>query len=211
MVFLETVTAINNSKIVWGTTMMLFNLGSKHVMGDISPAQERLLSHAAVKRIVVFCMFFVATRDVAISVAMTFAFIFVFRVLLHEGSRFCIVNNTVLSSIHGNLQDQEKQQRKALYQIVKEEEDEEKKKQKKRKKKTGQEAHDDHEEEASTASAPRAKDKTSESTIEPFHDGDAGEETLRRVSRRVSKRDDITPANFPPPIAYNNDAAYASV
>jgi hypothetical protein len=91
MVLAESLMAFNNSKIVWATTMMLFNLGSKHVMGDVSPSQERILAHSATKHVVLFCMFFVATHDITTSVIMTFAFVVFFRVLFHEQSRFCIL------------------------------------------------------------------------------------------------------------------------
>jgi len=83
--------SINNSKVVWAVTMLVFNLGSRYVLSDISVAHERVLSHALFKRVVVVCMFFVATRDVVLSIVLAAGFFIFFNVLVHEGSRFCIL------------------------------------------------------------------------------------------------------------------------
>lgn len=86
-----TVSLINNNKIVMGITMLIVNMGSRYVISDLSPAHERLLSHVVFKKVVVFCMFFVTTRDVILSVCLTAAFLFLFNVLLHENSKYCIL------------------------------------------------------------------------------------------------------------------------
>jgi hypothetical protein len=82
---------LNNNKVVMAITMIIVNMGSRYVLTDISPTHERILSHVVFKRLVVFCMFFVATRDIAVSVCLTAAFLFVFNVLLSESSQYCIV------------------------------------------------------------------------------------------------------------------------
>lgn len=96
--FTSAVALLNNNKIMWALSMVIFNLGSRHVMSDMSPTHERLLSNALFKRVAVFCMFFVATRDVIVSIIMTAAFLFVFNVLLHEDSPYCIVPWSVRTS-----------------------------------------------------------------------------------------------------------------
>jgi len=88
---IDAVQILNSNKIVMGITMLIVNMGSRYVLSDLSPAHERLLSHVVFKRVVVFCMFFVTTRDIVVSVCMTAAFLFLFNVLLHENSQYCIL------------------------------------------------------------------------------------------------------------------------
>lgn len=82
---------LNNNKVLWAVTMLIFNIGSRFVLTDIAVAHEWVLTHAAFKRLVVFCMFFVATRDVVLSVILTLGFIVLFNYLLHEHSSLCII------------------------------------------------------------------------------------------------------------------------
>lgn len=82
---------LNNNKVVWAVTMLIFNIGSRFVLTDITSAHERALTHVAFKRLVVFCMFFVATRDVVLSIILTLVFVLIFNFLLHDKSRLCII------------------------------------------------------------------------------------------------------------------------
>lgn len=83
--------AMNGNKVVWAVASVVFNMGSRALMADIVPSHDRVLQHALVKRLVVFSMFFVVTRDALLCVALTAAFEAVFYGLMHEGSRFCVV------------------------------------------------------------------------------------------------------------------------
>ena len=82
---------LNASKIFAGCASMLFNLGSRMVIGEMTPMQQQIFQHPAMKRLVIFCMFFVITRDVAVSAGMALVFVVALEALLHEKSRFCIV------------------------------------------------------------------------------------------------------------------------
>lgn len=82
---------LNNNKVLWAVTMLIFNVGSRFVLTDITIEHEWILTHAVFKRLVVFCMFFVATRDIVLSVILTIAFIVLFNYLLHEQSSLCII------------------------------------------------------------------------------------------------------------------------
>lgn len=76
--------AMNNNKIVWAITMLVFNVGSRFVLADISDGNEHVLNTVVFKQLVVFCMFFVATRDIALSVVLTVGFVVCFNVLLRR-------------------------------------------------------------------------------------------------------------------------------
>jgi hypothetical protein len=82
---------INTSKLIWGITSVMFNLGSRFLITDITPAQQRILQHPVYKRIVVFCMMFAATRDVILAAILAGVIIVLLEGLLNESSRFCII------------------------------------------------------------------------------------------------------------------------
>lgn len=80
-----------SNKIFVGFAILIMNIGSRFVIMDVGKAHEKLLNHELVKKLVVFCMFFVATRDIMTAAILTFAFIILLEGLLNENSRFSIL------------------------------------------------------------------------------------------------------------------------
>jgi hypothetical protein len=74
--------------------MIFMNLGSRYISLDISLAQDRLLKSPIVRRITIFCIFYVATRDIMMSFLLLAAFIFVTSHLLHENSPLTMLPNS---------------------------------------------------------------------------------------------------------------------
>lgn len=89
----ELIAFLNNNKIVWGLTMLLLNLGSRFIVADLGKFHESLLTNEFVKKIILFSMFFVATRDIITAFLLTILYMFVIDGLLHEKRKFCIVPN----------------------------------------------------------------------------------------------------------------------
>ena len=84
-------TNLNDSKLFSGITMLLLNLGSKYLVHELSETQEDLLSNKIIRRIVLFCVVFMATKDIKISIMITGAFIIFVTGLFNEDSKFCII------------------------------------------------------------------------------------------------------------------------
>lgn len=82
---------LNNSKITAGIAMLMLNLGARYVQSDLSKAHDLVLSNEYVKKVVVFCLFFVATRDFKIAFVLTIFYIIVVDVILHDKRKFCLV------------------------------------------------------------------------------------------------------------------------
>jgi hypothetical protein len=88
---LEIIDLLNNNKVLWGVTMLMLNVGSRYVVADLGKFHESVLSNEYVKKIIVFCMFFVATRDVTTAFLLTVLYILVIDGIFHEKRKFCIV------------------------------------------------------------------------------------------------------------------------
>lgn len=88
---LEQLAAINSSKWMAGCSMLLLNIGARYVQADLGKTHDLILSNAYFKKVIVFALFFVATRDIVIAFMLTIVYIFVIDGLLHEDRKFCIV------------------------------------------------------------------------------------------------------------------------
>ena len=89
---------LSNSKILWGLASVITSMSSRFVISDITPAQHGILAHAVFKRIAVFCMVFLPTRDFFVSVCITSVFFVLVDGLLNEHSRYCILPECIIHS-----------------------------------------------------------------------------------------------------------------
>ena len=87
---------LNNSTYFAGIMMILLNLGSKYIVMEISDTQEQFLSNIIVRRLLVFTIFFTATRDVYTSFILTAIFIVLVTGLFNEKSKYCILPKSMI-------------------------------------------------------------------------------------------------------------------
>lgn len=87
----ETLAILNNNKIVWGLTMLLLNMGAKHVMADLGKIHDSILANEIAKKIIIFSMFFVATRDIITAFVLTVLYVLIIDGIFHESRKFSIV------------------------------------------------------------------------------------------------------------------------
>ena len=62
--FDELALSINNSKYFYAITMILLNMGAKYIEMDLMESHRRFLSSKLLRRIIIFTVSFVATRDI---------------------------------------------------------------------------------------------------------------------------------------------------
>jgi uncharacterized membrane protein (DUF485 family) len=84
---------LNNNKIMWGVTMLLLNLGGKYIVADLGKFQEKMLANEYFKKVILFSLFFVATRDILIAFLLTVLYTLIVNGILHEKQKFSIVPN----------------------------------------------------------------------------------------------------------------------
>lgn len=95
---IEYLQVLNNNKLIWGITMILMNVGSRYIITDMGRIHEKILSSEIVKKIIIFSMFFVATRDILTAFMLTVSYTFIVDGILHEKRRFCIIPKRFLNS-----------------------------------------------------------------------------------------------------------------
>ena len=90
---MEVLTTLASNKMFVGVTMLLMNFGSRLVIGDLTQLQNSMLATDLAKKIIVFCIFFVPTRDIIVSIMLTFAFFFVVDGILNDKRDYAIIGN----------------------------------------------------------------------------------------------------------------------
>ena len=80
-----------NNKFFFGIVMLLFNFGSKYIVSDFSKSHEAFLKSTIIRRVTLFCMFFVATKDLKVSILLTAAFVVIGLGLFNEKSSISVL------------------------------------------------------------------------------------------------------------------------
>lgn len=85
--------SLNNSKFFAGILMILMNIGSKYISLELSETQDEFFSNIIIRRIMIFVVIFIATKDIIISLVITTCFVIMVSGLFNENSKFCLIKN----------------------------------------------------------------------------------------------------------------------
>ena len=89
--FNKIIFELNTNKYLSGLAIIIINLGSKYLGEELSPNQDKLIATSSMRKLVIFVIFFVGTRDIIASLIMTALYILLFRVLFNEESKYYIL------------------------------------------------------------------------------------------------------------------------
>jgi hypothetical protein len=85
---------LSNNKIFGGCIMLLTNIGGKYLLMDLPDNMEKLFSKYFILRVLVlFSIFFMATRDIKTSVLLSLLFLIVTQFFINEKSSFCLIKS----------------------------------------------------------------------------------------------------------------------
>jgi hypothetical protein len=92
------ILSLNSSPYVSSTMMLLLNFGGRFLGLELTKGQEKFFSHPYVRRFLIFCVMFVATRNLLIAVWMTLLIILIVGYLTNENSALCLFGRAALPS-----------------------------------------------------------------------------------------------------------------
>lgn len=69
--------ALNNNKFFIGVMMILLNIGSRHLVDEFSGSEEEYKRNIVLRRIAVFAVCFIATRDIVHATLLTAGYIII--------------------------------------------------------------------------------------------------------------------------------------
>ena len=88
MIFQQQQQGIN--KYILGLIMITINLGARFIIDDLSEKQKKIINNEYTRKFLVFCVFYMATRDFITSLTLTIIFMLFISELIEE----VIENNT---------------------------------------------------------------------------------------------------------------------
>lgn len=87
----QIVGLISSSPWIAGLCYVIVNLGGKHIAMNLTPEQEKMLGSVWIRPIIIFCLCFVATRNIITAFWLTMAFMLIFYVIFYEASPLCLL------------------------------------------------------------------------------------------------------------------------
>ena len=73
--YLKQVESILTNKYFIGIFMIIINIGSRFIIEELTPDQRKYINNKVIRRIFIFCVFFMATKDLCASLVLTLMFI----------------------------------------------------------------------------------------------------------------------------------------
>ena len=74
---MDVLGALNDNKFFVGIMLLVLNLGSRHLVDEFSTNPEEYSRNLVLRRLAVFAVCFVGTRDILVSIVLTAAFIII--------------------------------------------------------------------------------------------------------------------------------------
>jgi len=93
--------SIGENKLLLGLMMIFMNIASKFIVIELSETQKELLSNSILRQVLIFCVAFVGTRDLVVSLILTAVFTIMVDGLLHENSPLSILPASIRPGVKG--------------------------------------------------------------------------------------------------------------
>ena len=71
----DSFSCINENKYIIGLTMIMLNIGARFIIDELDDDLRKLISNTIVRRVVIFCSFFMATKDLFTATVLTIIFV----------------------------------------------------------------------------------------------------------------------------------------
>ena len=71
----ESLSCINENKYIIGLTMIMLNIGARFIIDELDDDLRKIISNTIVRRVVIFCSFFMATKDLFTAVVLSIIFV----------------------------------------------------------------------------------------------------------------------------------------
>jgi hypothetical protein len=71
----DSLSCINDNKYMIGITMIMLNIGARFIIDELDDDLRKMISNTFVRRVVIFCSFFMATKDLFTASVLTIIFV----------------------------------------------------------------------------------------------------------------------------------------
>lgn len=91
----NTINSLNSNPYFIGSMMILLNLGGRHLATGLTPEQDKFFQHPWFRRILIFVVFFVGTRNVLTSLFMSILINLILVYLMNDQSDMYLLKPNV--------------------------------------------------------------------------------------------------------------------
>tara|TARA_B100001094_G_C17990365_1_gene699884 strand:+ start:244 stop:618 length:375 start_codon:yes stop_codon:yes gene_type:complete len=71
----DSLSCINENKYMIGLTMIMLNIGARFIIDELDDDLRKMISNKFIRRIFIFCSFFMATKDLFTAIVLTIIFV----------------------------------------------------------------------------------------------------------------------------------------
>jgi len=89
------INEFNNNKYVYGFLMILLNIGARYIEMDLVKSHKEFLSSKMLRRLLIFTVAFIGTRDLFASLIITATFIIFVLNLFNVDSKYYVLPNSI--------------------------------------------------------------------------------------------------------------------
>ena len=89
------ITSVNSNPYFIGSMMLLLNLGGRHLATGLTPEQDKFFQQPWFRRLLIFVVFFIGTRNVISSLFMSILFILLIGYLFNDTSALYLFSPSV--------------------------------------------------------------------------------------------------------------------
>jgi hypothetical protein len=89
------ITSVNSNPYFIGSMMLLLNLGGRHLASGLTPEQDKFFQQPWFRRLLIFVVFFIGTRNIISSFFMSIVFILLVGYLFNDSSSLYLFNPSV--------------------------------------------------------------------------------------------------------------------
>jgi|TARA_B110000967_G_C18667553_1_gene451343 hypothetical protein len=86
---------LNTNKYIYAIAMILLNVGARYIEIDLDDGHKKFLASTAVRRLLIFTVAFIATRDVVAALIITSCFVIIVLNLFNTTSKYCILPKNI--------------------------------------------------------------------------------------------------------------------
>ena len=86
---------LDNNMYIAAIAMVVLNTSAKYIPVDFGKGIEKILTHPATRKIAVFCIFYMATRNFGIAMAGAVIFYILVKVILNEKNKFNLLPKSI--------------------------------------------------------------------------------------------------------------------
>ena len=86
---------LNENKYFIGIMMILVNIGSRFIISELNDEHKEFINNKNLRRLFIFGVFFMATRDISVSLLLTLMFVLFVTELFNENSDFSLLDKKI--------------------------------------------------------------------------------------------------------------------